>query len=218
MESVLSLWLFVAFITIGILFSIYLVTEKKSMVAKRSKKWYVYDRENHVFLTGASYKHTLESVLDRIKASESDKDRHSLLYSRTGKLPKDKRKITMTLLLDHGYHQRKFYTMKLALYAKETLEAEGVECTIKTEETTMSLINTVLGEAKSALKSLLINLKEELIDWFKASADLFSGFIRFIMSIVAATFLVAVMIITIILSKNAAKAFIEPEREELNKS
>lgn len=218
MESVLSLWLFVAFIAIGILFSIYLVTEKKSMVAKRSKKWYVYDRENHVFLTNASYRHRLESVLDRIKASASDKNRYSLLYSRTGKLPKDKRKITMTLLLDHGYHQRKFHTMELALSVKKALESEGVECTIKAEETTMSLISTVLGEAKSALKSLLINLKEALIDWFKASADLFSGFIRFIMSIIAAAFLVTVMVITIILSKNAAKAFIEPERDELNKS
>ena len=218
MESTLSLWLFIAFIVIGVVFSIYLITEEKGIIARRSKKWYVYDRENHVFMTGASYKHRLESVLDRINASESDKNRFSILYSPTGKLPKDKRKITMTFLLDDGYHQRKFHTIELALYVRKTLENEGVTSTIKTEETTMSLIRTVLGEAKYALKSLLINLKEVLVDWFKASADLLSGFTRFILSIIAASFLVTVMVITIILSKNAAKAFIEPEGTEPNES
>lgn len=215
MESVL-LWLLIALITIGVLYSIYLAVESKGKVAKRRKKWYVYDRENHVFLTGASYRNTLESTLDRINASESDKDRFSLLYSSTGKLPKDKRKIAMTLLFDEGYHHRKFRTMELALHVKKTLEAEGVTCTIKTEETTMSLIATVLGEAKHALKSLSIGLKEVSTQWFKVSADLLSGSIRFIMSIIAAAFLVTVMVITIILSKNAAKAFIEPERDESN--
>ena len=215
MESAL-LWLLVALITIGVLYSIYLAIESKGKVAKRRKKWHVYDRENHVFLTGASYRNMLESTLNRMNASESDKDRFRLLYSSTGKLPKDKRKITMTFLFDEGYHQRKFRTMELALNVKKNLEAEGVTCTIKTEETTMSLIGTVLGEAKYALKSLLINLKEVLVDWFKASADLLSGFTRFILSIIAASFLVTVMVVTIIISKNAAKAFIEPERTEPN--